>query len=205
MKSPIEIFSNWVKNGKDEGMEKNHFDPVCKMLNLITKSQRDFSIIDAGCGNGWAVRLISKHPNCILSQGVDGSKEMIEKAKKMDLKNKYFLGDLLKWKPTKKVDAVMSMEVLYYFNNPIDVLKNIFKNWLNPNGKFVMGIDYYYENIACHDWQKKTSVSIMNLMSIYEWEALFKAAGFSNIRMHRFCKSLDWSGTLVIEGIKIEQ
>ncbi len=29
MNSPIKVFSNWVINGKDEGMEKGH-SPVCK-------------------------------------------------------------------------------------------------------------------------------------------------------------------------------
>ena len=113
MKSPIETFSNWVENGKDDGMEKNHFKPVSKMLDLITETQDDFSIIDAGCGNGWAVRKISKHQNCEIAIGVDGSELMINKAKKLDSNNKYFLGNLLKWKPKNKVSAVITMEVLY--------------------------------------------------------------------------------------------
>ena len=32
-KSPIEIFSEWVDNGKDDGMELNHCDSVNAMLN----------------------------------------------------------------------------------------------------------------------------------------------------------------------------
>ena len=35
MKSPIETFTNWVKTGKDEGMEKNHKEPVKKIIELI--------------------------------------------------------------------------------------------------------------------------------------------------------------------------
>ena len=97
------------------------------------------------------------------------------------------------------------MEVLYYFNEPLLVLKNIYKNWLKSNGKFVMGIDFYYENTECHDWQEKTGVSIMKLMSIEDWEALFLLAGFNNIKKHQFCKSGNWKGTLVIEGIKIDK
>ena len=63
MKSPVETFSNWVRNGKDDGMEKNHFESVSKMFKLIINSKDKFSLIDAGCGNGWAVRYISKHPS----------------------------------------------------------------------------------------------------------------------------------------------
>jgi len=203
MKSPIETFSNWVKRGIDDGMEKNHFESVCNMFDLIIKSQRDFSLIDAGCGNGWAVRHISKHPNCKIASGLDGSELMIDKAKKLDSKNEYFVGDLLKWKPENKVDAVLSMEVLYYFKEPLKVLKNIFNHWLKPNGKLVMGIDFYYENPSSHDWQEKTGVSIMNLMNKEEWYNLFIDAGFSDVKKHQFCKSGKWEGTLVIEGIKI--
>ena len=47
MKSPIETFTNWVKTGKDEGMEKNHKEPVKKMIELILSSKKKFSIIDA--------------------------------------------------------------------------------------------------------------------------------------------------------------
>ena len=52
-------FHKLGETGKDEGMEKNHKEPVKKMIELILSSNKQFSIIDAGCGNGWAVRLIS--------------------------------------------------------------------------------------------------------------------------------------------------
>ena len=43
---------------------------------------------------------------------------MIQKAKKLDLKNKYICNDLLLWKPKNKVDLVHSMEVFYYLKKP---------------------------------------------------------------------------------------
>ena len=39
MRSPIEVFSNWVDTGKDEGMEKNHFKPVIKMIDLFDTNE----------------------------------------------------------------------------------------------------------------------------------------------------------------------
>ena len=48
MKSPIETFSEWVKNGKDDGMEKNHYKPVSKIIELINSTENKFNIIDAG-------------------------------------------------------------------------------------------------------------------------------------------------------------
>mgnify|MGYP006259783733 CR=1 FL=1 len=96
MKSPIETFTNWVKTGKDEGMEKNHKEPVKKMIELILSSNKQFSIIDAGCGNGWAVRLISSNKNCLVASGVAGSKLMIKKAKKI-YRKRYMYAHLWRW------------------------------------------------------------------------------------------------------------
>ena len=72
-KSPIEIFSDWVDLGKDDGMEKNHSESVNAMLNKILKNLDDFTFIDAGCGNGWVVRMVSQMDSCFSAVGVDGS------------------------------------------------------------------------------------------------------------------------------------
>ena len=84
-KKATEIFSQWVLDGKDEGMEKNHSNAVNVMLDELVGSQTvPFSIIDAGCGNGWVVRKIINHSLCEKAIGVDGSKEMIDKARSLD-------------------------------------------------------------------------------------------------------------------------
>ena len=45
-KSPIEIFSEWVDNGKDDGMELNHCDSVNAMLNQVLNNANNYSFID---------------------------------------------------------------------------------------------------------------------------------------------------------------
>ena len=42
-KSPIEIFSEWVDNGKDDGMEVNHSSAVSIMLNKVLNISNDYS------------------------------------------------------------------------------------------------------------------------------------------------------------------
>ena len=37
MESPIKVFSDWVINGKDEGMQKGHSPAVKNMLEYSTK------------------------------------------------------------------------------------------------------------------------------------------------------------------------
>ena len=77
MESPIKVFSNWVLNGKDEGMEKNHSASVENMIEFSTKGIDKYKFIDAGCGNGWVVRKVSSDPKCISAIGVDGSIHML--------------------------------------------------------------------------------------------------------------------------------
>ena len=74
MKSPIEVFSDWVDIGKDEGMEKNHYMPVMEMIKLYNVKNA-YSFVDAGCGNGWLVRYLLKNTKCENGIGVDGSKK----------------------------------------------------------------------------------------------------------------------------------
>ncbi|RPG56563.1 MAG: hypothetical protein CBC56_002660 [Flavobacteriales bacterium TMED96] len=61
-KPPIDVFDNWVKIGKDDGLEKNHASAVSKMVEYSTSALEKFSFIDAGCGNGWLVRNLSISP-----------------------------------------------------------------------------------------------------------------------------------------------
>ena len=201
-KSPIEIFSDWVDLGKDDGMEKNHFESVNAMLNKILKNLDDFTFIDAGCGNGWVVRMVSQMDSCFSAVGVDGSLKMIEKAKMLDKISKYECAEISIWKPKQKKDVVHSMEVFYYFKDPLVVLKNIYDNWLNENGKFIMGIDFYYENTTSHNWPEKTNVDTMTLLTIKEWESIVNKAGFKNIESWREGEKNQWRGTLIISATK---
>ena len=201
-KSPIEIFSEWVDLGKDDGMKKNHLKSVKAMLNNVLKGLNDFTFIDAGCGNGWVVKMVSEMDSCFSALGVDGSIKMINKAKRIDKISKYECAEISVWKPNQKKDVVHSMEVFYYFKDPLIVLTNIYENWLNQNGKFIMGIDFYYENKTSHNWPEKTNVDTMTLLSTQEWKNIVSKAGFKNILSWREGEKNEWKGTLIISATK---
>ena len=202
-KSPVDVFDNWVKIGKDDGLEKNHASAVTKMVEYSTSSLEQFSFIDAGCGNGWLVRNMSNDSRCIKSIGVDGSKRMIKKAKKLDRKNEYVCSDLLNWKPNEKVNLVISMEVFYYFEYPEKLAHHIYQNWLTKNSRLIIGIDFYKENLISHSWPEDTGVSIMKLFSEKEWKEFFLNSNFTNVRSWRVNQRKDWEGTLIITGEKL--
>lgn len=197
---PIDVFNSWVSNGKDEGMENNHSLAVHSMIQmLIGKSNKQFSFIDAGCGNGWVVRKVNLYDLCSYSIGVDGSKNMIDKAKKIDSTGNYICSDLMKWKPKEKVDFVHSMEVLYYFENPSKLLKHIYDFWLKKEGTLIVGVDFYKENIISHSWPESLNTT-MTLLSKKEWFKCFTQSGFRNVELSQINSSNDFEGTLVIKG-----
>ena len=161
-KAPIEVFDSWVTLGKDEGMQKNHSEAVENMISFATKKLEKFSFIDAGCGNGWVVRSVSKIPNCISATGVDGAFNMIDKAKKEDPQNNYICENLLTWSPKEKVNLVHSMEVFYYLENPEALIQHIYSNWLKENARLIIGLDFYLENPISHSWPEECGISIMH-------------------------------------------
>ena len=200
-KSPVDVFDNWVKIGKDDGLEKNHASAVAKMVEYSTSSLEQFSFIDAGCGNGWLVRKLNTFENCLNCTGIDGSESMIAKAKNIDADGDYFCQKLPGWAPNEKVDFVISMEFLYYLKNPLKFLFELKQKWLNENGILAIGIDHYLENTSSLSWSESLGVS-MTTLSIKEWTKGFDDAGFSNIEFYQYGAKENWAGTLVIVGQK---
>ena len=200
MKSATAIFNDWVIKNKDDGMESTHTPAVMDMIQYSLSSlHTSFSFIDAGCGNGWVVRYMNNQSKCDTAIGVDGSIEMINKAKRLDSEGQYILSDLLDYKPKDKVDLVLSMEVLYYFSNPSKLLNYIRCHWLKSNGRLIIGVDYYKENKGCLNWAVSVGTP-MKMLSRKEWVDMFISSGFSNIKHWLSCPKDDFIGTLVITG-----
>tara|TARA_B100000287_G_scaffold334884_1_gene320244 strand:+ start:319 stop:945 length:627 start_codon:yes stop_codon:yes gene_type:complete len=199
-----DIFSEWAMMGKDEGMQKGHFNSVNEMLSIVDLSlKRGFSAIDVGCGNGWVCRRLSNDERCRKVVGIDGSEEMIRKAKSFDSNIDFYHALLPEWKPNEKFDLIHSMEFLYYLKKPLEMLKEFYEYWINPGGIFIAGIDFYLENEDSHGWPERLNVH-MTKLSINEWEKGLLDAGFKNIEIHQVASTNDFVGTLVLKGEKLK-
>ena len=202
MKHPTKVFDEWAISGKDKGMEKSHAASVSEILTYALDRLNDnnqFTFLDIGCGNGWVADKLSVNENCSLSIGIDGAENMIINANARRSKASFFLKDINEFELENKFDLIFSMEVLYYLDNPSKVINKIY-DMLNPNGRFIMGIDHYLENKECHNWQEKVGTR-MHLFHEKEWINFFKNANFSDISSWR-ANSNDWAGTLAITGTK---
>lgn len=201
-KAPIAVFGDWAESSRDEGMAAGHLPAVNHMLGVALEGLQNFDFIDAGCGNGWVVRKVSKRAQCGSATGVDGAQKMIEKAKAIDTNNTYVCVDLMDWQPQTPVDLVHSMEVFYYLPQPDQLIQNIYKHWLKDQGRLIMGVDFYTENTISHSWPEDCGIAGMQLFSEAEWCALFEKAGFTEVRSWRFNAKEGWAGTLVVMGVK---
>ena len=200
MKKATEVFGEWAVKGKDKGMEKSHALPVDAMLDFILPKKNNFTFLDLGFGNGWVVRKVAKNPLCIRAVGIDGAEKMISNAKSLSKDStEYILADIDTFQSVEKYDIIHSMEVLYYLDNPKEVIKKISEDWLKDNGRLIIGIDHYYENLESHSWQEKVGTRML-LLKEEEWLEMFKEAGFKQIESWRANKNSEWEGTLVITG-----
>ena len=199
----IDLFNHWVTLGKDSGMESNHAESVKYMLSLIPNRilMNTFSFLDIGCGNGWVVRKMKAHSNCNLSIGIDGSKNMINKAILNDSDSKYVQLDLNNIEFTTKVDVVFSMEVFYYLDNPRKTIQYIIDNILNEGGVLIIGLDHYQENAPSLSWPNDLNVH-MHTYSINDWSEILQDLGLINITTNNFGSNKEWGGTLVLYGEK---
>ncbi len=199
--SAIKTFDIWARKGKDEGMAMAHEPSVDEMLNFSLRGlNRDFKFIDGGCGNGWVVRKVKSSPYCKKAIGVDGSLSMINKAKQIDPKGEYLCADLLDWDPKEKVDLVHTMEVIYYFKDPMLLIEKIYDNWVLEGGRLICGVDYYFENTDSHSWQKDLGIP-MTLFSNKQWSEIFNTVGFKEVKTWVSNSKSNQSGTLIITGV----
>jgi len=201
----IDIFDNWALKNKDKGMEKGHAPSVNAMLDIINSRTKilnnNFNFLDLGCGNGWVVRKFSNNNLCDLSVGVDGSENMIQKAKLEDLKGKYFQSNIEFWNSDDNFDIVFSMETFYYLKDIDKVLDKINSKYLTDKGFLIFGIDHYAENKPSLSWEKEIGIQTQTL-SIKDWVNKIKAANFKNIEYVQVGIDKKWAGTLIISAFK---
>jgi len=195
-----EVFSEWALRNRDEGMESGHANSVNEMLNIaIPMLIEPFSAIDVGCGNGWVCRKLQSNDSCSKVVGIDGSIEMIIKAKQKG--GDFHLAKLPDWNPPQKFDLIHSMEFLYYLKDPLEMLKIFFNEWLNDKGVLIAGVDHYLENTESHDWPKSLNVH-MTTLSEEQWKQGMIDAGFTGVETRRVGIKSGFVGTLAIFGRK---
>ena len=205
MQKATDVFGEWAEKGKDIGMEKGHATAVDEMVNFALRERKkigkNFSFLDLGCGNGWVVRNVSNDSLCNRAVGIDGAKQMIANAESRGGGAEYIFANINSFSSLEKYDVIHSMEVLYYLEDPSNIVRKISESWLNDDGRLIVGLDHYYENKDSHSWEEDVGTPML-MLKAKEWVRIFEMAGLEGVESWYANKRADWPGTLVITGKK---
>lgn len=179
-------FNDWVRAGRGPSMERGH-RPVGEQAIRLLAIPDDGRVLDIGCGNGWATRLMARQALHGRVVGIDISDEMVDLARESsssfsNVEFREASAEKLSFTEAEFTHA-FSMESLYYYGDMLRALQEI-RRVLKPGGKFACVVDLYKENRPSHQWIPDLKVPV-HLLSIDEYRSLFEAAGFVNVTDQR--------------------
>lgn len=145
---------------------------------LFKTFKKNSKLLEIGCGSGRDASFMTKKNYDLI--GIDGSKNMIDEAKKIhpELSNKLFHKTL----PNDlqfdiKFDGIYSIATLMHLSKG-DLEKTILKIYdlLNPTGKFLMSISLFRDDINENGFDENGRYFL--ILSFEEWINIFQNTGF---------------------------
>jgi ubiquinone/menaquinone biosynthesis C-methylase UbiE len=190
MSKVVETFDRWAEEGRDAELEHEHVD-VARQVIAAMQIRPGERVLDLGCGNGWATRLLAQTNAGVQAIGVDASPKMIARAEAMHslkIRARYEVGtfEALDFKDGH-FDRIFSMEALYYAGDLERSIRECFRV-LKPGGSVETLVDYYAESTASEPWAKVMGLALHRL-SESGWRKAFEQAGFTNVTTARVIDS----------------
>jgi ubiquinone/menaquinone biosynthesis C-methylase UbiE len=190
MSKVVETFDRWAEEGRDAELEREHAD-VAKQVIAAMQLRPGERVLDLGCGNGWATRLIAQANAGVQAIGVDASAKMIARAEalhSLTIRARYEVGTFEKLDFKDALfDRVFSMEALYYAADLGRAIRECFRV-LKPGGSIETLVDYYAESTASEPWARVMGLPLHRL-SESSWKEAFESAGFRSLTTTRVIDS----------------
>ena len=154
-------FDQWADAGRAESMAVGHLGVTEAAIRNWTVDEHS-TVLDVGCGNGWAVRsLVAKGAG--KGRGVDISGRMIARAKEATLDDNRFQFEVAPADQLpiddNSVSHLLNVESLYYYPSPRQALSE----WARvtaPGGILAIVVDLYEENPATHAWMDALDINV---------------------------------------------
>ncbi|RXJ77072.1 methyltransferase [Arcobacter sp. F155] len=195
---------NYYEENASTLVERYESADVNNVQNLLLKTfDINSKLLEIGCGSGRDTLFMIKSNYNVIA--IDGSKNMIEEAKKIhpELKERLFhkiLPNDLEF--DNKFDGIYSISTLMHLSK--DALRKTLSkvyNLLNQNGKFLMSVSLFRDDIDKDGFDNKGRFFLS--LSFEEWIKICEEVGFSIVKTKRNKDGLDRSGiewlTLVLE------
>ena len=180
-KAAANEFDNWAVAGRAESMAVGHrgvTEAAIRNWKLLSTS----TVLDVGCGNGWAVReLVARGAG--RGFGVDISPRMIEKAQQATTGDARFGFHVSAAEnlPLENgtISHLLNVESLYYYPSPKEALVE----WARvtaADGVLAIVVDLYEENPATHTWIDALDIDV-HLLSAPQIMSMAKDAGWRQV------------------------
>jgi ubiquinone/menaquinone biosynthesis C-methylase UbiE len=179
-------FDAWAEAGRDAKMEEGHGNVVRQVIDQMDIRAGD-RVLDLGCGNGWATRLLAQTQAGVQAIGIDVSPQMIVKADELHsftIRARYDLGTFenLDFKDGH-FQRIFSMEALYYAPDLDKALAET-RRVLAEGGTLDVVVDFYEEAPETAHWGDEVGVT-MHYLSETDWKQRLEAAGFRDVEARR--------------------
>lgn len=180
------LFDEWARRGRAEGMEQTHGGVAGVVLGRLTVRPGE-QVLDLGCGNGWATRLLAQAAPGVGAVGVDVSPAMVARAEELHslrIRARYEVCpfEALDF-PDRRFDRAFSMEALYYATDLERALGEVHRV-LKPGAACDVVIDCYAERESTRRWSEVLGLRL-HCLSEAEWRGAFEAAGFRGLALER--------------------
>jgi SAM-dependent methyltransferase len=174
-----ELFDEWAKEGRDQGIAERHWHTAKHILARMPTDPGD-AVVDLGTGSGYLLRALRDSDDIGRGYGLDASSEMLRNARGYtdDPRIGFLRGDFdaLPF-AADSVDHVVTMEAFYYARGPERTLEEV-RRVLRPGGTLYCAVNYFEESEYTHGWEERVGVE-MTLWSSAEYREAFREAGLS--------------------------
>jgi len=172
-------FNQWALDGRAAALESHHRAFVEEAIRLMDVAPRD-RILDLGCGEGWATRVLAGLAQEGTLVGLDISDEMIGRARAQSAscENALFIwgsADEIPWQENF-FTKVLCVEAMYYFENAERALREM-DRVLAPGGSLWIINHLCKENELSLRWVPELKVPVQ-LRSAEEYGALLERCGY---------------------------
>lgn len=176
--SATAAFDDWARAGRDRGMEVRHWHTAKHVLARMPIEPGE-TVLDLGCGSGYAARAMRELKSAGRAFGLDGAPQMARNAREYtdDPRIGFVVGDFQHLPfETDAIDHCFSMEAFYYARDPLATLREV-RRVLRPGGTFHCAVNFYEENHHSHHWPDNVGVDMVR-WSGSEYRDAFRDAGF---------------------------
>jgi len=181
-----EQFNQWATSGLAAEMEGWHRPVTEKLIDRMDLQPHE-RILEIGCGEGWASRLLSARVPEGAVVGIDIADELIgsARARSLDHQNLLFAPGSVEEIPWAEdyFTRVLSVETAYYWHSPDLAAREIFRVTAWGGYVFIL-MSFYAENPHSHHWKEHAPGDI-HLRSTEEWKESFALMGFENVEADR--------------------